>query len=116
MGQIKNIKLHIVTDIKHKNRQQPVKVNQTQPQKWLALSCVVDFPTTPSPTPGEYPRHRAASLCTSTPRKLEPRPNVVTAKKNFDVSNLCDQNSWRISRGQRRRYLVLMVVHGALLV
>merc|ERR1712001_784098 len=92
MGQIKNIKLHIVTDIK------------------------VAHPasTIPSLTVDAYPKHPVESSSTYTRRKLEPRPSAAIAKKNFEVSSLCVRRSLRHCRVQRRLCRGRMVVRDVL--
>merc|ERR1712212_27671 len=94
MGQIKNIKLHIVTDIKTQL--------SSIIKKWLALYCVADFLTTPNRTAEESPRLLVVNLSTCTRRKQDPLPNVETVKKSFEESNLFDPKFWQPFREQRR--------------
>merc|ERR1711973_541075 len=101
MGQIKNIKLHIVTDIK------TIYVFYKLSQ-WLVWYCVEDCLTTPSPTAEEFPRLLVASLFTFTQRKLVPHPNVETVRRNCVELNQFDQKCWQLFQEQRKLFLELM--------
>merc|ERR1712142_344144 len=63
MGQIKNIKLHIVTDIKGSNKQlPPQQQQQQQQQRWLCLSSASAPASTTSPHSSPQPQENTPTL------------------------------------------------------
>merc|ERR1711962_105027 len=88
MGQIKNIKLHIVTDI---------KVGEKKLQKSTA---------------GESLRHQEVNWYTSIQRRLVQHPNVVTVRRSYVASNPFVRRFLRHFLVRRRRFHVRTEVRG----